>query len=226
MFKYIYSILYHYISPVIVFLKREKLPFEDLPYGYKKRLSALISISALDSFREICPEATELASHRPFVYDQLFITDDDALFKLGSEKARFFRWFRIYYKKVRYLVDGHISFYPTWHSVLSVDDGINKNGKIYVTDTLVLQCLRVESYDKIIPRITGSYTRLVLCGNITWVQAKLLIHPEVQHIKIYGHLIIYDEEYDDFVEFVRQHVRSSHSTFFVRGNYYVDLMLH
>uniref|UniRef100_A0A7E4ULU5 F-box domain-containing protein n=1 Tax=Panagrellus redivivus TaxID=6233 RepID=A0A7E4ULU5_PANRE len=223
MFSFISSSLYPSIASGDIFFWKKKLPFENLPDAFKKRLSHLILENNLYAFRKICPAATELCYHRIERFDQVFITDNDAIHNLASDRVLFYRRYKWLYKYLRFFIDGVLYFSAilgdknyftaTWHSVLSVDNIVKKNRKLYVEDTLVLHCDTIESYGDIIPRITGSYTRLVLCGNITWAQAKQLITLNVEKVHIYAKVRITSEEYDDFVEFVMQYVRGFHSMF-------------
>uniref|UniRef100_A0A7E4UMY6 Recep_L_domain domain-containing protein n=1 Tax=Panagrellus redivivus TaxID=6233 RepID=A0A7E4UMY6_PANRE len=140
-------------------------------------------------------------------YDQVFITDSDEIYQWASKDTLMFRLFKCFerYSVFRFFLGGLISINPCWRSVLWVDEVINKSEPVEITDTLILHCNSIEIYSKVIPRIRGSYHRLILHGHISWDQIKQLIHPGVKQIRINAKFDMKPDEHDEFVFFIRRH---------------------
>uniref|UniRef100_A0A7E4VHW6 Uncharacterized protein n=1 Tax=Panagrellus redivivus TaxID=6233 RepID=A0A7E4VHW6_PANRE len=218
MHHFILPYFYYLIAPITTCLKKETLPFDTLCHNFKKRLANLAPVADIGTLCKICPEIKQLCSDRQIYYvDQVSLTDN-IFYHLALRKVPFFRRYKLLYKRLRFIIDGIYFFTAPYQSVLKIESLFPKTRKIYVEDTLFLDCVNTESYDKLVASISGPYTRLVLGGNITWAQAKLLIHSKVQKVFIHARIKIEPEEYDDFVAFVVQHSGSFHSCFHLQSN--------
>uniref|UniRef100_A0A7E4VTM5 Transmembrane protein n=1 Tax=Panagrellus redivivus TaxID=6233 RepID=A0A7E4VTM5_PANRE len=193
--------------------RKDKISTETVP-DTQKCVIDITPLTETDDSCQQCLNPTTICHNHPEYYDQVYITDIDVTYKWASKKGSFFRSWKFIYTYFRYIIDAAISFYPTWYSVSNFDDIKSQNKAIYVKDTLVLHCKTYESADEIIPYITGSYSRLMLCGKVTFDQLKRLIHKDLKKIHINGKLFkVKPEEYDDFVAFALQHSRSFDSFF-------------
>uniref|UniRef100_A0A7E4VVI4 EAL domain-containing protein n=2 Tax=Panagrellus redivivus TaxID=6233 RepID=A0A7E4VVI4_PANRE len=183
----------------------ELLPKSDLPLNFKKRTVALTPPDVLNSLSKIFTDITKHCPFRPDVYKSLYITDD--LYDFDEACDSVF-WNQLFYtllyqfELIRYILDGHAFFLALHDAALNTFDIFDKKKNIYVKDTLVINCEQFRDYDKLIPLISGSYTKLVLSGSITWDQAKLLMHKGVKQIIIDAKLDISPTQYDEFAEFV------------------------
>uniref|UniRef100_A0A7E4ZRT5 Anoctamin n=1 Tax=Panagrellus redivivus TaxID=6233 RepID=A0A7E4ZRT5_PANRE len=219
MVNHLVNDIYSFILSLTMFFKKNTMSFENFPYAFKKRITNLAPVPYIDTFCKICPEFNQLCNNRPERIDQVFITDL-AVVKYLATKNRipFFRRYKFLYKHLRFFIDYINYFSVSYHYALSLNEVIAKQRQIYVEDTLFLHCESVESYDKLLPYICGPYTRLVLCGRITWPQIRRLIHAKVLRVYIYATIEIKPEEYDDFAALVVQQTRSLHSSFHVQYN--------
>uniref|UniRef100_A0A7E4WC26 1-acyl-sn-glycerol-3-phosphate acyltransferase epsilon n=1 Tax=Panagrellus redivivus TaxID=6233 RepID=A0A7E4WC26_PANRE len=97
---------------------------------------------------------------------------------------------------------------------------------IEITDTLILHCETTEKYDRVIPRIRGSYNRLILHGHTTWQQIKQLWHPGVKQIRINATFEISSSEYVEFINFIKKQCRGIEYTFTIayEANCPMDLL--
>uniref|UniRef100_A0A7E4V5Y0 F-box domain-containing protein n=1 Tax=Panagrellus redivivus TaxID=6233 RepID=A0A7E4V5Y0_PANRE len=183
------------------------VPFQNLPYNFKNRLANLSSVKDVQNLRKTCPEFNKLCSHRPKWFDQVYITDNETVYKWASRRRIVFQIFKWIYIIFRFGTDNTYSFRPTWQSVLHFDDVLNNNKPIFVTDTLVLHCQSIEAYEKLIPYICGPFTRLTIHGgSIRLHQLERLMGKNVNLVEITANLDIEPDEYDDFVELVKQHI--------------------
>uniref|UniRef100_A0A7E4W591 SSD domain-containing protein n=1 Tax=Panagrellus redivivus TaxID=6233 RepID=A0A7E4W591_PANRE len=121
---------------------------------------------------------------------------------------------------------GVYTFYPIWKSVLLVDEIIGRDKDVFVDDGIILHC-QPESYENVIPKIDGTYSRLVLHGAIRWDQLKRLVHPGLKQVRVGGIIHIQPTEYDNFVEFLIDHSRGLDYTFsfYGKSHYYDDELL-
>uniref|UniRef100_A0A7E4W1S3 Neur_chan_LBD domain-containing protein n=1 Tax=Panagrellus redivivus TaxID=6233 RepID=A0A7E4W1S3_PANRE len=159
----------------------------------------------------------------PDARDQVYITDNHIVCRWAMKETIMFRIRRYLHQfdYTRKVNDGYHTIMPAWKSVLMVDEIMEKGKKIYVDDTLILHC-QIANYEKMIPYIFGPYTRLVLHGNITWKQAKLLIHPGVVQVRINAKIHLQHTEYADFVEFATRHIRGIWYNFSFYNNAYYN----
>uniref|UniRef100_A0A7E4ZYT9 CRAL-TRIO domain-containing protein n=1 Tax=Panagrellus redivivus TaxID=6233 RepID=A0A7E4ZYT9_PANRE len=179
----------------------------NLPNGFTQRLVDVAPIEILHKVRQTYPNLEEGHSHRSKYCDQLYITDNETVFKWASKKVFLFRIFKYLYWLVRWKFD-LTSFKPTWHAVLYVDDIAEMGRPIWVTDTLVLHCQSIEAFEKLIPYICGPYTRLMIHGDsISLDQLKRLMKATVRKAEITAEIELKSDEYADAVQMVMQHVR-------------------
>uniref|UniRef100_A0A7E4W1R3 Uncharacterized protein n=1 Tax=Panagrellus redivivus TaxID=6233 RepID=A0A7E4W1R3_PANRE len=150
-------------------------------------------------------------------YDQVFITDSDEMYQWASKDTHLFKMFKSLqqFKRLRFFLDGMISIHPCWQSVLKTDEVFIKNVPFDITDTLILHCESIETYSKVIPRIRGSYSILILHGNTTWNQIKQLYHLGVKQIRINATFEITPSEHDEFVNFIKKHCRGINYKFII-----------
>uniref|UniRef100_A0A7E4UT55 KRR-R motif-containing protein 1 n=1 Tax=Panagrellus redivivus TaxID=6233 RepID=A0A7E4UT55_PANRE len=144
----------------------------------------------------------------PVVYDKLYITDDETVYQWASKKLLLFRIFKLVYWLFRWFFD-YNSFSPIWHSVLYVDDIVKQNRPIFVKDALIVHCQSIETFEKLIPYISGTYTRLMVHGgDINLDQLKRLLLPSVRKVEVTAYILLLEsDEYDDAVQLVMRHVR-------------------
>uniref|UniRef100_A0A7E4V6Q8 Metallophos domain-containing protein n=1 Tax=Panagrellus redivivus TaxID=6233 RepID=A0A7E4V6Q8_PANRE len=151
--------------------------------------------------------------HTGDTYDQVFITDDEEIYQWASEDRYRLRMIKFLqkYKCIRYILDCSHDVNAVWKSVVWADEIINEEEPIFVTDTLILHCGSIESYRKVIPRIRGSYNRLVLHGHMSWFQVKQLIHPNVKQVRINAtfEMLPVEIERENFVNYIMKHCRGA-----------------
>uniref|UniRef100_A0A7E4V445 Uncharacterized protein n=1 Tax=Panagrellus redivivus TaxID=6233 RepID=A0A7E4V445_PANRE len=185
----------------------DQIPWAQLPYGFKRRVTALAPVDDLNNIRQTCFEYNDFCNPRPEVRDQLYITDDETIHEWAVGKVFVFSIFRFIYWLWRWIFDG-FSFRPTWHSVLYVDNIVKKGRPIFVTDTLVLHCRSVASFERLIPYICGPYTRLMIHGgSISLDQLRRLMKGTLRKVEITAEIELEFDEYDDAVQLIIQHVR-------------------
>uniref|UniRef100_A0A7E4ZX76 DUF3841 domain-containing protein n=1 Tax=Panagrellus redivivus TaxID=6233 RepID=A0A7E4ZX76_PANRE len=182
----------------------EILPISYIPYAFKCRLILLASVidaAKLNiAFRDPIPQC-----HRPHErHNGVYITDSRYIVHYATKHAWIWSlWPCAPWRWLQYDLDGPYTIYPIWETVLHVDEVTNKDDIICVNETLVLFLTSEESYDLIIPKITGPYSRLVLHGyNYTWPQVKRLIHKRVKQVRIMDCIDVDPEEYDDIIDFL------------------------
>uniref|UniRef100_A0A7E4VIL6 F-box domain-containing protein n=1 Tax=Panagrellus redivivus TaxID=6233 RepID=A0A7E4VIL6_PANRE len=176
------------------------IPLLKLPYAFKERLIRLASLKTVSKLATICPDVTN------FRYNQMFITDNEEVFRWASTNTFLFQVFKLLYqfRSFKYILDGHFSFNSTWKSVLRVSDIQNNNRCIHVNDILILNC---QNYQNVIPFIVGPYNKLIIHGRITWEEVKKLIHDGVKEVRINARMSLAQEQYDDVVDFLMKHLR-------------------
>uniref|UniRef100_A0A7E4UM39 F-box domain-containing protein n=1 Tax=Panagrellus redivivus TaxID=6233 RepID=A0A7E4UM39_PANRE len=184
------------------------MAWSDLQDGFKSRLVELAQMVELPKLTETCPDIRTRCLHRPKVYNCVFITDKGLLLKAALDEMKTdnfiekFLNYASFYKCTRYIYDGPVTFDQKWDSAI-YGDALNLTKPIYVRDTLILHCRNIEVYEAVIPFISGSYSRLVVYGKITWNQVKKLLHGNVKQIRIEGEVTVDQSQYDDVVEFIQ-----------------------
>uniref|UniRef100_A0A7E4VMW9 F-box domain-containing protein n=1 Tax=Panagrellus redivivus TaxID=6233 RepID=A0A7E4VMW9_PANRE len=186
--------------------ENDNLPFTNLPYEFKSRLINLSSTIDIPKLREICPDIKPIC-HRRRKFDKctnVFISDNKKVYDAARREidAKMVQNFYSRFQCIRYIFDGPLTFDPRWDSIIHVDE-LDENKPIVVQDTLILHCKSFQVYEKVIPLIIGRYSRLILYGEITWEQAKKLLHAHVKQVRIEGRICLNLSEYDDFVEYVQ-----------------------
>uniref|UniRef100_A0A7E4UL36 F-box domain-containing protein n=1 Tax=Panagrellus redivivus TaxID=6233 RepID=A0A7E4UL36_PANRE len=178
--------------------KTKKIPLPKLPYGFQERLIALAPLRILNDLGRVCSDVKMFRLFCPTAFDKVLITDNDNVYQEALEEA-----------------SGDVL--EEYHAVLHVDEIVEKKLHIYVADTLLLNC-SIHSYKKVMPFITGPYTRLVLNGRITWKQVKWIIHPDIKKICIKAIIQIPGEFYHDFANFLVNQVRDDYNRFAIYHN--------
>uniref|UniRef100_A0A7E4W533 ULP_PROTEASE domain-containing protein n=1 Tax=Panagrellus redivivus TaxID=6233 RepID=A0A7E4W533_PANRE len=142
-------------------------------------------------------------------FDQVYITDNDEMYQWASKDTYMFSLFKFLqkFKCLQFFLDGMVTINPCWLSVLKLDEVLNKNEPIEITDTLILHCASIETYSKVIPLIRGPYNRLILHGHTTWDQIKQLYHPGVKQFRINATFEMTPNQHDEFIKFVKNHCR-------------------
>uniref|UniRef100_A0A7E4WCB0 F-box domain-containing protein n=1 Tax=Panagrellus redivivus TaxID=6233 RepID=A0A7E4WCB0_PANRE len=184
-----------------------QIPLVTLPMAFKQRLAQLAYIPDLKNLRKTCPEIKNLCRNGAREFEQLYLTDDDAHFQKAKFYMYVFRIFKHPYMFLRLIFNDLLSFRPTWHNRCTLQYVEKNRTKIYISDTAVLYCVNSDSYDKIIPYICGPYTRISIRGEVRWDQVKRLMHPNVREIQILAKMDLRPDEYDEFAEFMEQHLR-------------------
>uniref|UniRef100_A0A7E4V6V1 Glycosyltransferase family 92 protein n=1 Tax=Panagrellus redivivus TaxID=6233 RepID=A0A7E4V6V1_PANRE len=144
---------------------------------------------------KIYPCTRKYRSLLPEAYDHVFITDSDDVFNWAMKNSFLLRM-------------GPYIINPIWNAVLLFDEIIDQNCYICADQTLILHIQSIANYENLIPRICGTYNRLVLHGNFTWDQAKRLINANVIEIRIIGRLEIPPTQHNNFDIFVMRHCQS------------------
>uniref|UniRef100_A0A7E4W8G9 Neur_chan_LBD domain-containing protein n=1 Tax=Panagrellus redivivus TaxID=6233 RepID=A0A7E4W8G9_PANRE len=213
---------------MLSFLKPESntLPLAELPYGFTKRMSYLANFKVVNNLSQVCPDVTKFRSLIPHPYDQVYITDNHIVARWAKKDTIMFRIWKCMheFEYTRKTNDSYYTIKPAWKYVILVDEIIDRDKKIYVDDVLILHC-EIQNYEKIIPHIFGPYTQLVLHGNITWTQAKQLIHPGVIQVRINARIHLQPTEYADFVKFATRHIRGTwyNFSFYNKAYYHENL---
>uniref|UniRef100_A0A7E4V6V5 Bestrophin homolog n=1 Tax=Panagrellus redivivus TaxID=6233 RepID=A0A7E4V6V5_PANRE len=191
-------------------LWNEQIPIRNLSHGFKQRLITLAPLSVVNNFSKVYPYTKKYRSLLPEAYDHVFITDSDDVFNKASENRLLLKIVKFLHRSkwLRYLSEGPYIINPIWNAVLLFDEIIDRNLSVCADQTLILYIQSIENYENVIPRIYGRYNRLVLHGNLTWDQAKRLIHPNVIEIRIVGRIQMSPLQHNDFVQFVKQYCRS------------------
>uniref|UniRef100_A0A7E4V8I9 F-box domain-containing protein n=1 Tax=Panagrellus redivivus TaxID=6233 RepID=A0A7E4V8I9_PANRE len=190
------------------------IPLEKLPYGFRSRIIDLSMTAKIrHNFIRAC---STIERFEPYWddHDQVFITDNHVVCKRAMKDTFFFRVCKCldqftYWRNTK---DGQYTIFPVWKSVLLVDEILDRDKDIFVHDTLILNC-QIQGYEKVIPRIVGPYTRLVVDGRIRWDQLKRLIHRGVKQVRVSGRIVVEPLDYDDFVGFIIRHCRGIDSIF-------------
>uniref|UniRef100_A0A7E4VLT3 DUF3841 domain-containing protein n=1 Tax=Panagrellus redivivus TaxID=6233 RepID=A0A7E4VLT3_PANRE len=184
--------------------ENENVPRSCIPQAFKNRLIQLASVNDASKLHIAFKYTTDPHRRHRELYNGVYITDSRYVLRFAAKKAwQCHPWLCFPWRWFQYDLDGPCTIYPIWQSVLHVDEIANQNEVLCVTDTLVLFLTSEESYDLIISKITGSYSRLVLHGyNYTWPQVKRLIHNKVKQVRIMDCVEVYPEEYDDVVKFM------------------------
>uniref|UniRef100_A0A7E4VA68 Transcriptional regulator n=1 Tax=Panagrellus redivivus TaxID=6233 RepID=A0A7E4VA68_PANRE len=178
--------------------KSEKLPYLNIPHTFKHRLINLAPIKVADKLNIAIPDIETPRTRRYKVYSSVYVTDTVQVFHLASKNVQP----RINWCWFHYIVDGPFTFDPWWQSALLMDNSSGDNDIICVNNTLTLHLDNIKNYDRVIPLIAGSYSRLVLHRQCTWAQVKLLIKSNVKQVRIMNKIRVTPEEYDDVVKFI------------------------
>uniref|UniRef100_A0A7E4UNZ4 Glycosyltransferase family 1 protein n=1 Tax=Panagrellus redivivus TaxID=6233 RepID=A0A7E4UNZ4_PANRE len=186
----------------------KKLTYGNIPYNFKIRLVRLASLKDLYNLGKACPDVESHCNIRHELHDQVKIADSPSVYRSAVRMVFWLGIFR-YFKFLQYLYDGPWSTIPIWGSVLSVNEIVDRNKLIYVQDTLVLHCKSSQGYKKVIPFITGPYSRLIIDGHITWKQAKQLITANVKQVRIDAKIHFWSKERKEFVKFIEQFCRGT-----------------
>uniref|UniRef100_A0A7E4UUZ6 DUF223 domain-containing protein n=1 Tax=Panagrellus redivivus TaxID=6233 RepID=A0A7E4UUZ6_PANRE len=173
------------------------------------RMLHLVPLKIINKYIGICSLFEKFFPLDIDAHEQVFITDNQVVGVKAKEDTFLFRIWKCLdqFEFCRSTFDGCHTIYPVWKSVLMVDEIIDMKNRIYVSDTLILDC-QIQGYENVIPKIFGPYTRLVLHGTITLSQVQRLMRPSVKHVRINARLQIEPAEYDDFVRLVVNHIRS------------------
>uniref|UniRef100_A0A7E4V8B3 Glycosyltransferase family 92 protein n=1 Tax=Panagrellus redivivus TaxID=6233 RepID=A0A7E4V8B3_PANRE len=155
------------------------------PYPWIGVANPLLTILCIQHYRKTVIKA----------YDHVFITDSDDVFNWAMKNSFLLRM-------------GPYIINPIWNAVLLFDEIIDQNCYICADQTLILHIQSIANYENLIPRICGTYNRLVLHGNFTWDQAKRLINANVIEIRIIGRLEIPPTQHNNFDIFVMRHCQS------------------
>uniref|UniRef100_A0A7E4ZTE1 PGG domain-containing protein n=1 Tax=Panagrellus redivivus TaxID=6233 RepID=A0A7E4ZTE1_PANRE len=149
----------------------------------------------------------------PDVFDQLYITDDEAVYYWATNKVYWFQTLKYLYWLIRWMLDG-ASFKPTWHSVLTVEQIVKEKQLIYVSDTLVVNCQSIEAFEELIPFLMGSYTRLMIHGgSISLGQLRRLMKDTVRKVEITAKIELKSDEYGNAVQLIMRHVHKTGDNF-------------
>uniref|UniRef100_A0A7E4VNE3 F-box domain-containing protein n=1 Tax=Panagrellus redivivus TaxID=6233 RepID=A0A7E4VNE3_PANRE len=187
------------------------IPLAKLPYGFRKRVIQFIPAEIKNEFVKACAVIDRRVwdDHK-----QVFIIDNHKMCRKAMNDTFLFRLCKCLdqFKRWRKIKDEEYTIHPVWNSVLLVDEILDRQKDIYVNDTLILHC-QPENYEKVIPRIVGHYTRLVVNGSISWTQLKRLIHPGVKQVLVGGSFMLNYAMFDDFVDFIVRHCRGLDYTF-------------
>uniref|UniRef100_A0A7E4VIU6 F-box domain-containing protein n=1 Tax=Panagrellus redivivus TaxID=6233 RepID=A0A7E4VIU6_PANRE len=184
------------------------LPLPNLPYAFKRRLIQLSPLSDATKISIAWSDLGTLRNLRRECFHKIFITDNETACRLAENKLSNFKHFFDFHC-MRHFSDGPFTINTTWESVLHVDEIVSKNKPFVVDDILVLYLTSVESYDRMVPLMVGSYTRLVLYGQFTWAQIKHLIHDKVEKVRIMGNVQVTLREHDDVVKLMLRFGRGS-----------------
>uniref|UniRef100_A0A7E4VZF0 F-box domain-containing protein n=1 Tax=Panagrellus redivivus TaxID=6233 RepID=A0A7E4VZF0_PANRE len=188
-------------------METDKIPINQLPYGFKKRVADLTPINALHKLRQTCPELDKLCSSRLEVHDKLYITDSEIVHQWATKRLFIYRIYKWLFWLFRWSFDCR-SFNPTWHSVLYVDDIVKNNRPIFIFDTLVVHCQSIETFEKMIPFICGKFTRLMIHGHVIKLdQLKRLLLGNVRKVEITAKIELESDEFDDAVQLILGSVR-------------------
>uniref|UniRef100_A0A7E4WAI3 BTB domain-containing protein n=1 Tax=Panagrellus redivivus TaxID=6233 RepID=A0A7E4WAI3_PANRE len=116
------------------------------------------------------------------------------------------------------MYDGPISFFSTWDSVVFVDTTSENQKPIIVTDTLSIYCKNAQDYEKVIPYISGTYSRLSIRGGfITLDQVKRLIHPDVKQVHLLAEVCVRSLNDDDnLIQYLTQFLTTPEHRFAFR----------
>uniref|UniRef100_A0A7E4V019 BACK domain-containing protein n=1 Tax=Panagrellus redivivus TaxID=6233 RepID=A0A7E4V019_PANRE len=203
----------------------ETLPLVKLSYGFKSRILHLIPLAIVNKYVTICSVINKFRPKAIDAHEQVYITDNRIIRREAEADTFLFRFLKCLdqFKFWRKTMDADF-LKPVWKSVLYVNEVMHKKKKVYVDDTLILNC-QIQGYEKVIPKIFGPYTRLVLHGRIRWSQAKRLIHPGVKEIRMEAQLILPPIEYDDFVDFVVHQNRGVEYAFSFSNKQYYSVHL-
>uniref|UniRef100_A0A7E4W5U2 Uncharacterized protein n=1 Tax=Panagrellus redivivus TaxID=6233 RepID=A0A7E4W5U2_PANRE len=199
----------------------DTIPLTELPYAFRKCLQQFAPLRVKNNFITndlIFDNFVSFVAH-----EQVFITDNHVVSREAIRDTFLFRFCKCldqfkYWRKTK---DGRYSVEPVWKSVLLVDEFIDRDKDLYVDDSLILHC-HTENYEKVIPKIVGSYSRLVLHCTITWDQLKRLVHPGLKQIRVSGIIHIEPTEYNNFVAFLFYYSRGLDYTFSFFGKSHYD----
>uniref|UniRef100_A0A7E4V1F3 F-box domain-containing protein n=1 Tax=Panagrellus redivivus TaxID=6233 RepID=A0A7E4V1F3_PANRE len=186
--------------------ENDNLPLLHLPYAFKRRLIQLSPLANSTTISTAWSDLGTVSHHRRECLHKVFITDDKNVCKFAREELNNFihildvDW-------IRYFSDSPFTIDPTWQSVILVDEIVAKNQSFVVDDTLVLYFTSTESYDRLIPLMIRSYSRLVIYGQFSWAQVKHLIHDKVKKVRIMGKVEVKHKEYNDVVRFMLRFAR-------------------
>uniref|UniRef100_A0A7E4UN20 Uncharacterized protein n=1 Tax=Panagrellus redivivus TaxID=6233 RepID=A0A7E4UN20_PANRE len=191
--------------------ENDNLPLSNLPKTFNARLIQLApgeTVNKLTLFSETCPDIESHSRRRHKFYNSVFVTDNSKIYSAALEDVYFdpmSHWYHSF-KGTRYLYDGPYTFDPKWDSVVHANE-LNERRQLYVEDTLIIHCEDVKVYKKVIPLITGRYSRLVIYGRISWQQIKQLIHANVSQVRIEGIVYLNPSEYKDTIEYINRFSR-------------------
>uniref|UniRef100_A0A7E4VLG3 F-box domain-containing protein n=1 Tax=Panagrellus redivivus TaxID=6233 RepID=A0A7E4VLG3_PANRE len=195
----------------------DKMPLASLPYNFKWRLFTLAPVGIVRDLAKVFPEVKKIRTFRPKAYDQVFITDNEDVYKWASKETFLTVVFKFFYQYAfgKYVFDGESNVNPVWQTVLRVDDIVSKKRHIHVEDTLILHCDSIDAYKKVIRYISGPYTRLVLHGNINATQIRKITHPGVKKVRINAAIEIPTGQHTKLANFVAKHVCSDDSRYVI-----------
>uniref|UniRef100_A0A7E4V8X4 Recep_L_domain domain-containing protein n=1 Tax=Panagrellus redivivus TaxID=6233 RepID=A0A7E4V8X4_PANRE len=178
--------------------ENDNLPISNLPYGFTRRLINLTSTAEGDKIDVACPNIVPIRDRRHISFNQVYITDSQLVYDIAvKEEAE-----SIEIDYLTRLSDGPLTINPSWESVLLVYNIVAKNEYLGINDTLILYFTSTESYDRLIPLISGTYSRLILYGNFTWAQVHHLLHSKVKQVRIMGKVKVNPEDYDNVIKLV------------------------
>uniref|UniRef100_A0A7E4UXT4 BTB domain-containing protein n=1 Tax=Panagrellus redivivus TaxID=6233 RepID=A0A7E4UXT4_PANRE len=135
-------------------------------------------------------------------YNDIYITDNQHIHDVAINESMFHLDFLFNFSFVNYFHDGPLTIDPHWHTAFLVNDMVDLNRAFFVKHTLILYLKSDKSYDRVMPFIAGSYSRLILYGQFTWTQVEHLIHDKVKKVRIMGKIDVKPSDYDVVVKFM------------------------
>uniref|UniRef100_A0A7E4V4D0 PIN_9 domain-containing protein n=1 Tax=Panagrellus redivivus TaxID=6233 RepID=A0A7E4V4D0_PANRE len=111
---------------------------------------------------------------------------------------------------------------PFWDTSLHVKDIIENKKPIYVADTLIIDCQTIGSYEKILPFICGTYSRVFIRGKLSWKQVERLIHPNVIKAEVDANIVFYKKEHDNVVKFCMERMSRFNQQMHLKNTLLID----